>query len=82
MRGQIVGHEDPAGVGIGREGLLDVRGEVDRAACLVHRRSDHFARRDFEVANTGLRAVTRVFELASLDLDRSHGLGRAFGSCA
>ena len=76
MRGQVVRHEDPTGLGIGREGLLDVRGEVDLTASLLHRGSDHFAGRDFEVADEHLRAVPLVLDLASFDPAGPHRLGR------
>ena len=75
VRGQVVGDEDPAGLGIGGDGLLDVRGEVRFAAGLLHRGSDDFAGRDFEVADEHLCSVSLVLHLASFDQARTHRLG-------
>jgi hypothetical protein len=77
VRRQVVRHEDPAVLGIGRDGLLDVYREVGLGSRLLHGRGDHFSRRDLEVADERLRAVPNVFGLAFLALSGPQRFGRS-----
>lgn len=79
VRRQVVGHEYPAGLGVGRDRLPDVGRKVGFASRLLHGRGDHFAGRHLEVADERLRAVPKVFRLAFFDLSGAGGLGRGDG---
>jgi len=76
VRRQVVGHEDPAGLGVRRNRLLDVGCEVSLVPRLLYGWGDHFAGRHFEVADQRLRTVPYVFGLAFFDVSGPHGLDR------
>jgi len=76
VRRQVVGHEDPTGLGIRRNRLLDVGREVGFGPRLLHGRGNDFAGRDLEIADECLRPVPNVFGLAFFDLSGAWGLRR------
>ena len=74
---EIVSHEDPARLGVTRDGLFDRGCEVSLIARLLDGRCDHLAGCNLEVADECLRAVPLVLELVLLRMAWNHGSGRS-----
>ena len=76
MRRQVVGDENPARLGIGRNGLFDMSCEVGLIPRLLYSWRDDFAACNLEVADECLRAMAFVFELNLFRMSGNHGPGR------
>ena len=79
---ELVGDENPTGVGVGINRLSDVIEEVLFFTGVADRRGDNCSRGDREVANQTLGAVANVFKLDFFDAIGSHracGFGTLFG---
>ena len=76
VRRQVVGDEDPARLGVCRDGLLDMGREVGFIPRLLYGRCDDCAGCNLEVADECLRAVPLVFELILFGMSGDHGPGR------
>ena len=81
---ELICNEDPLVVGCRAYGLPDVRNKVRLLAGITNARGDLFSRRNFEVGDQALRAVTDVFVFLAFDLARlarNAGSGRFCGGC-
>lgn len=65
---ELICNENPWVVGRCVYCLLDVRNKVGLSASITNAGSDLFSRRNFEVGNQALRAVTNVFVFLAFDL--------------
>ena len=74
MNVQLIGHEDPAGLGVAGHGPGDVLDEIGLGAGRLNRGRDQLAGDDVKVADEGLRAVADVLELAAFAAAGLHRL--------
>ena len=73
---QVIHHEDPRGLGIGGDGVLDVSGEVRLSAPVTDGRREHVASGHLKVADQALGTVTFVVLFAPLDESGASFFGR------
>lgn len=75
VRVELVGDEDPSGLWIGLQGLLDVSSKVGFGAGRSYARCHDLAGGYVEVGNQTLRAMPLVFEFLALDMTGLDGQG-------
>ena len=70
---ELVGDEDPLFCRMGGGGVFDMGEKVLFRPGIPDGRSDHFSRRDFQVPDEALGAMTDVLELPALNKAGLHG---------